>query len=548
MFKKIKSLIKVSSKESLSRYIETDSKKVKIKKEYLISFIAIIFASIFLVGTIIEESQGLVYSELFIKTYMIVLVILVIMQAIVSMMNIMYFSEDLKYIISLPIKPIELLFSKYLSVLINIYITLIFIGLIPLLRIGENIGDGIGYYINIILIIILIPIIPTVCIGMLNYLLINIIKVIKSKKIIQYISTLIATLIFLALVLVIFSNISTMGSIENVIDTGVKIVNNIAEKTVVLDAYYNVLINNNTMQNWVIILGINIIFLVVFFLIGQKVYIKGILITTYYKKIKNNKVNYKKKCNKKNNILMYIQHELKILTSNILFISSTIVNTGLFNAVIIVLIVCAKIFVIDANFEISELMNLTITPEIICIFMVLIQIIWSFSRISLISFSKERQNLLLIKSMPINQYKIYLIKNSIEIAITGFTSLIIAGLMIWIIPNAGLVDFIGISVLLLLLNILNSNIISYIDLKRPNLIWKNEVEIINRNHNKIFQYITSFIIVLLTLYVSSVATELNMNAIEFYLVVGGMLLCIVSIFNYRLYKKSQKNKLFDNIN
>ena len=98
---------------------------------------------------------------------------------------------------------------------------------------------------------------------------------------------------------------------------------------------------------------------------------------------------------------------------------------------------------------------------------------------------------------------------------------------------------------MLLVNILNSNIMVIVDLKRPILNWKNEYEVIKQNSNKFFQYVYTICIVLILMYMVNIFKDINFNIA----IIAISIILMIFILLVNVYVKNQikKNKLFKNI-
>ncbi|RKO66134.1 hypothetical protein D7024_03705 [Desulfofundulus salinus] len=74
--------------------------------------------------------------------------------------SVLYFSSDLPILLPLPLKPQEILLSKFLLVLTNQYIFLLFVFLPPFLIYGIGEGAGFLYYLTALAIFLFAPVIP----------------------------------------------------------------------------------------------------------------------------------------------------------------------------------------------------------------------------------------------------------------------------------------------------------------------------------------------------------------------------------------------------
>ena len=84
-----------------------------------------------------------------------------------------------------------------------------------------------------------------------------------------------------------------------------------------------------------------------------------------------------------------------------------------------------------------------------------------------------------------------------------------------------------------------------VDLRRPNLNWNTEYQLVKQNSNKIFQYILMITIILLLLYLTSVFKNFNLNLTVSIIVLVVLFGAIV--FGISKYIKKKQDKIFKNI-
>ena len=92
--------------------------------------------------------------------------------------------------------------------------------------------------------------------------------------------------------------------------------------------------------------------------------------------------------------------------------------------------------------------------------------------------------------------------------------------------------------------IINSFILTLIDLLMPKLEWDSEYEILKNSKNKLLQYVLIVFNVLFLNYIEKIFKKSNLDK-SLYIFIG-ILICILIIFNI-LFSKF-KNKLYKNIN
>ena len=133
--------------------------------------------------------------------------IIMIFQVILSSTNVYFFSKDLEMLLPFPIKPEELLISKFCTILVNLYFTELIVALLPLIIYGILLHVGLFYYFYIILILFLFPILPTLFVSIIMMFLIKLSKFIKNKDSFQVIITLVFICLMFVLEFLVTSNL-----------------------------------------------------------------------------------------------------------------------------------------------------------------------------------------------------------------------------------------------------------------------------------------------------------------------------------------------------
>jgi ABC-2 type transport system permease protein len=90
-----------------------------------------------------------------------------------------YFSKDLETLIPLPIKPFEVILSKFTIILVNEYLTMVPIVLPMLVYFGILSRGGAAYWVNALLVYLLLPIIP---LGLVSIIVVGLMRVVNFSR------------------------------------------------------------------------------------------------------------------------------------------------------------------------------------------------------------------------------------------------------------------------------------------------------------------------------------------------------------------------------
>lgn len=547
MIKNIILLTKLSTRNFLEKYdlFKKNERKINKKSIYFWLILIVIVAMTFISNEILNQLQEVGQLSLFPGFLIAFITIVMFMQTIILNVNVLYFSKDMNSFLPLAIKPVELLLSKVNTILAMLYGTEIIFMFIPLLLYGISSVASWGYYINFIFVMIVLPIFPVTVITILSLIFMSFIKVIKNKNLFQIITTVIfIVMIAVAEFLYIRGFMTDQGQFEMNIKN---IIDNINKNIIVAEPLISILNQQDIGINFLKIIGIYSILYLALIIIGKKVYLKNILKATEYSKNKiTKKVNFDTQCEPQNVYIAYLKNEFSNLFRNIIFFMQTIFPICMTIFSISFISLNVKFGLINKIPEIyNEVNNLHLNIEGICIILGIIQVLYSMVSISITAISRQGQNAVFMKYIPINLYKQFLIKNVPQITINIILAIIILILSKIIFPMISILDLILIFIISIILSIINSFLMLIVDIKRPILNWKAEIDVFKQNGNKIFQYVWTIIVVVLLMYIKNIFKNLNM----YIAILGTFIIFFIILFIINIYVTNQikKNKLFKNI-
>lgn len=578
MMNKIISLTKVLCKEHFEKLKTYNKKNIFFWLAILLN-ITLGYVSYEILQFLNKFNQG----EIFLNIFLFIINNIIIFETILSAPSIFYYSKDLEFILPFPFKPIELLLSKFNTVLSISYFTEILFATVPLIIYGLISSQNLLYFFWMIIILLIFPIIPTLVISTFFLFLIKLSKFIKNKDIFQLlVTTLFISIFFIGEIQIISNNFTSEEIIErignltsssiinsntnnnlkiediteqissdNEKQTTKELLNNnkfhkINRYFLILNPSIELLINYNVFINLLKIIIFNFIFLILFILIGNKLYLKNIIknlsvistqkITKHLKKYSFKKIN-------KN--ISYIKNEFKTLIKNPTFFMQCIFPSIIFLIIISLLIILIfPVFLEILKSDEFENIEIKFDAFWLIIILIIIQIIFTFSNMSLTAVTRKGKNATFMKYIPISLYEQFLFMNIPQISFNLFSILIVILIMKYLNININLIYLFLIFILGNLLNLINSFILLSVDFLKPNINWTSESLAIKQNENKLFQYVLTIIIILLLIYFKKVFADLNFNI--FILILFIFLSFILFIINLFILKNI--NKLFNKIN
>lgn len=559
--KLLKTMLKTSY--DMDKIIDNDTKKLNKKsiKVWLTGLVSII--AIYLSYIIINTLKDIGAQEIFLEIFLLLLQFLVIFEAILLVINILYFSEDIENYLYLPISSMKLLFTKY-SVMISIIFGSELILAIPSIFIyGIRTLQGFWFYPLTIVVIALITIFLSTIISIIMISLMKIFRFIKNKYLYRNIIIFIMSFIML----MPLSNIINIDNIEtskndiynqqNIDDETkakeeLKSINELIKKYnksfIVTELGSKALskVNHQSVIYILQILALDVLALSIFFIIGKFTYINDVLWNlSMLNKKKHTKVKLYKKCKVRNKKYSYLINEIKAIVKNSTYFMHYIYKVAVILFLIITLATSIVPMLIKGliALEGEEILDkVTFGFSEFSLIIGIIQVIFIISSISLTAISRYGKNAKFFKYIPIKFKTQFRLKNTPQLIINTIIIVAVLGTIHYIIPAIENIYLLLMFIVAMLLNIINSDILLFLDLLRPSLNYENEITVIKQNNNKLFQYILVVTVCIILWYLKEVMKNQALNIsilveiIIFSAIVIGMEI-FISKKNNKLFKK-----------
>ncbi len=564
MIKKITSLTKIFLKDVNKNFrIFNKKKKIKLKDSSFFWMIIIIAIAVaFFSYKAIEFFNSIGQPRIFLTIYFIIFTILLLFEIILVVINVLFFSKELEYVLPMPISSMELLISKYAVLLVMTYITELIFSVVPLTIYGLLTHISLLYFLVMPIVLIIFPALLITVISAITIILMRILKVIKNRNIYQTVVTSILLLIVLLFEGIIMSTFTIERPVdidqqnisqEQAEQQAIEMYNKMAKGFLIINPSVEILTAPNNILTVLINFGkliiYNLVGLSVFLLIGKKVYLKNILIGTtdvVSKKSYTSQVKYESK-NKKIR-KAYIEKDFKQLVRNPTFFMQLIFPVIL---ILVSMLIIGNFIIplIDTMIQNDEtikntLKNIEFNTNMVCIILCVLQVLFSMSAISLTAISREGKSAIFLKYIPVDLYKQFLYKNVLQIILNFIVSVVVLGIIYLLISKIGIIEILLIFAISIFMNLINSFLMLVVDLGRPILDWDSEYQITKNNPNKMFQYVFMIIMVLALMYLAKILGELSVI-----LSLGIQLLIFMFVFVIiNILIKKNTEKLFLKIN
>ncbi len=493
---KVIKLTKIFLKNSFSNMDARMGISTKSKSKIIVyGLLFLYFAGliIFLGYNLLDGLIAIHQETIFVGMILFMIFGLVIIQTIFSCINILYFTKDSEYLLPLPLKPYQIILARTNVMLIAEYLIIFLVGFIPLIMYGILTGAGIIYYLTAIFAVILVPILPVLLISIIVMFIMSFAKLTKNRNKFQLFATLLVLAIIIAL------SISTSGMKQDLTNEEMAqmivkangMIELVKGYVPTVDYLMEALTTNSLFTAIVEILktlGITIVGFILYMVIAQKIYFKGLVGNLFGggTSSSNKEINQKEYRNSKL-YKSYVGKEFKNMARNPVFLMQCLLPA--------ILIPIVMVVVVFAGFnsdgmgleQITQMLQQmpTNTFFIACIILGVIQFFTMFIYISITAISRDGENAVFMKYIPVSLYKQYMYKIIPNIIMNIVTIIVTLGIAQYLL-NLPIMTLIALFVVATIMGIFQSIVMIIVDLKRPKLNWDSEYAVAKQNLNLIF--------------------------------------------------------------
>ena len=494
----------------------------------------------FFVKVTTESLLDVSLETLGIKLMLYVICIFTVVFGISVILNELYFSNDIEYLLPWPLRTWQIVASKFTSAYIGENLMQFVFTLACIIGFGLGTNMGILNWIIAIVGIPLITLLPMIYCAIISILIMRFTRLFKNKDLVQKITILI---IFIVLLLLLgltktiknFDLDIFVNNISNINNSNFKILQILFPNVPV---YINA-INNGSILSFILYLLINLISIGIMLLIAELFYYKGVINLAINNHSSNRKTITKliATSKKKPVFLSYFLKEVKILYRTPTFYTHCIVANFLwpifFYAICKIQESGVTITWLRENYMYNQNIKLFIVTFIIGIS----SFVASLNSISSNAISREGKHFSFMKYIPVN-YKIQLHAKALVGIIFAFL-----GVMIFFIPACFILKIpITHIIIYTILGTLSIIFISYlglyIDSIQPKLVWNEELSVLRENYNMFYSMaITIDYIALICFGGYFLLKDLNLSFLQ----ISIIFISIVMICNLVIYLISKKN-------
>ena len=479
--------------------INTSKKNYK-KHILLLAFLPLMFGIFSLVSKLYVLFESIDQESLILVLGFSIVSMATFYFGIFFMVSVFYFSDDTDNLLFLPIRPFQIIGSKFLIALTYEYITgILLLGPI-LISFGFSSNASIVYYLYSIIIFFFLPIIPLVLAGIISMTVMRFTSIFKNRDKFRKLGGIISILLAIGLNFSIqnFStkNLTTQKILE-IIDQGNNSLLVLSSKLFpsIKLAILSLINNLNLIGvlNLLLFLFANFIAVFIFLYVGEKIYLKGILrISDTSTKNKEISLQILEKISKKHSkIFSYILKELKIMFRTPAYFMNCVIMNFLWPLFLIIPFVVDNKLIDNIN-KINILLKVPkVHGIIIAGAFALGAFMASTNSITSTAISREGKTFFVNKFLAID-YKYQIIAKIIPgiiMSLIGTSLILIMSLWVFSIP----IQLVIIMIIFGLLGIVLSSMIGIVfDIISPKLIWDNEQKAVKQNMNVLFHTLLGF--------------------------------------------------------
>ena len=454
-------------------------------------------------------------------------------------------------LLALPFKPKEIIIAKFINSLTSVYLIEIMMFLPILIGIGLGASLNILYYFNILLVTIFLPMVPLAIFGILLTSLMRYTALNRVKDKIQYVIMLFV--IVVAVAIEIGSTSMGEGSMDDMANLIVNQSNALSyimfftlPASIALGTE-NILLSIGCMLIFIIM---SIGFVILFGLIGEKIYIKGVLGKPQLK-IKNKKEEkVELKEEKKTSIFKeLVKNEWRTVNRSPIYNMNLVLPVFLM-PIILGVSMFAGFSEVDEVGTLTEFINgfkeiIDFSVGNVLVFTVaILSFFTSMSMSSSTAISRDGKNAYFNKIIPVEPMTIINAKVILGI-ILGFIPCLLVTIILLALGLMNVLDFVLINIPLFLFIVVTNYIGIYIDLKRPKLEWENETVAVKQNTNSIIYMFLDWAITMIIVAFGVILIFIRIPAF-----VASLILSLIFLGLYVIIYRLMKNKgleIFNNI-
>lgn len=550
--KKILRLANVMTKDILQGSTSTKKKQTPLNKFLIVIGISLLF--LFLSITMYFLSKDLlesliqinrvnsVFDIIFVSASFFIFII-----SILTLPSIFYFSKDVENLLALPLEPYEILAAKTLATYFNLLLSISFI-LLPFgIAYQFIVNPPLTFFLFYLLTFVILPIIPLALSITIIVLLFSFIPKIKNKNLFTYITSL------GTIAIILYINLQSAGDpdiLNQIILSDGPLTSFIGSMIPTIGFLAKGISQNNIL--WILLsLILSLAFIVIVINLIEKLYFKGAIASGEHSKNKKHKKRKRTVKNQSKILSSKIYTVIKYDIKNI-FRTPTFAINYLLPLAILPGFMFITLFSVYSSGDIepamvNELLVVlqegiqslnfkTIFPYIVISSFAITYFTGSLSTLTSTSISREGEQMLNFKTMPISLLIIIKAKLILGIIVSIILPLVALLTLTFLFKLEFIV--VGVSLITVIITAVLSNLLNILlDLYKPKLVWDNEVQAVKQNFLTVIPILGSFMILGFIIFIFATTSAKTLLSIVL-LVISTLL--IVLIYEFLIKRSALK--------
>ena len=527
MIKNIIDLTRIFLITSFSKGGSKDKHRIGKMLLYAGLFVYLIGVFGFLSYEILSGLIALKQEEAFIGLVLMGIITLVMFTTIISTMNVLYFSDDNRFVLPLPLKPVEVLSAKLNTLLVYVYIEEMMLGLIPLIMYGYMTGQSVLYYLLLLIVLIVLPILPLLIVALIVIGVMALTKGIRNKSLVQMI-TMSLSIVFSLTVSMTSSSMSSSDDVMAMMNVAGSLVEVYKKAFVTMPMAIDALTEHDVMS-LILLIVISAAAYVLVCVFGQKLYYRGMLGSLYSSTgVSNRKLDERSAYRSRGLLFSYVMKEIRVYLRRPTFFVQLVLPCLILPAFTIGVTYFSIYSQVGDEF-LTGLKYIYDSREfgsyVFAVLLLAVMFITMYSFISTVAVSKDGHDAYAMKYLPVAFHKqlIYKMIPDILMCLFSYLNVVLCSTILFQVPLIYIVLSLPVAVLYSILH----GFLILSDVRRPKLEWTNEMQIVKKNLRMMlgmaFSLINMGLVAVLTFVVNVNTVTMTLTLSVLYLVLDLLL-------------------------
>lgn len=462
----------------------------------------ILVGYIFLMAGMFMAGVSLNHPELVLKLAFLASQAIIMFFGMFYIIGSFYFSHDLDTLVPLPLKPYEVIGSKFVVIMVNEYLTALPVLIPPIIIFGIGTSQGLFYWVKGLLMMLAAPIIPLVISAVIVMLLMRVINLRRNKDLLAIVGGFLGVGIALGFNFFIqkIPGAAGKGNLQELLQNQAGLIDSIGRKfPPCIWAAFGLADNGlYGFSSFILFIGVSLLMLAALLWLANMVFYKALL--AGQEVTRKRKVITKSELNRQygvmsSPVLAIVRREWKLLLRTPVYAINGLVG-ALMGPFMVLVIFFAK----NSDKEAKEIINIINNPEyglyVALAGLALMLFTSGMNLVASTSISREGSTLWVLKMIPVSA-KHQILGKFLQGYMVSLLGVISTGSMLGFFIKLSPFRLLFVILLGLIVSISMTAINLLIDVFHPKLSWNSEQEAMKQNLNGGLGMLVSVLIIAL---------------------------------------------------